>query len=146
MERQRPVNVHDGIEVLGAGETMGKDGKSGWLLVERQIQASGEPFSIRVLKIELLKLHDGPPRGSVICDKAAKAAQMASQRSELTLIILPCRAIVYRRVRVPAPLGLITASFWCFTLPLHIRFPLSRTAVDEFAVVTNLLALREKFH
>jgi hypothetical protein len=59
MAGQRPVNVHDGIEVFGTGETVGKDGKSGWLLVKRQVQASGEPFSIRVLKIELLKLHDG---------------------------------------------------------------------------------------
>jgi hypothetical protein len=61
MPCQSPVDVNDGIEVLGARETVGKDGKRSRLLVERQVQASGEPFPVRVLKIELLKLHSSSP-------------------------------------------------------------------------------------
>jgi hypothetical protein len=80
MHGQRPVDVYDRIEVLGAGETVGKDGKSGWFLIKRQVQASGEPFSIRVFKIQLLKLHDPPPPCPANRKKTAKAAQMALNR------------------------------------------------------------------
>jgi hypothetical protein len=60
MHGQSTVDVHDRIEVLRARETVGKHCESGWLLVERQVQASGEPLTIRVLKVELLELHDPP--------------------------------------------------------------------------------------
>ena len=54
---QRPVNIDHGVEVLGTGKAMGKNGVSRWFFISWQIQTSSQLFPLFILERQFQEMH-----------------------------------------------------------------------------------------